>query len=212
MAFFQSIPDMFSGQPLPHAEYASDSLLELTRKNVAVSKLDDQALSFFRTNGGAAWRLSATWSSRGSGFLAGCDGLVPGFCLHDELEWMTKAGLSPLQALQTATINPARVLWTREHAGHDRRRQACRPGAARSRPVDGHPQHTPHQRRARTRPASVEARHRPHPCGSQALTSISWQRRVTVSTPLRIPGCESFARPRGSRRRARRLLPARRDA
>jgi len=29
--------------------------------------------------------------SRGNRFLAGCDGLVPGFCLHDELEWFTKA-------------------------------------------------------------------------------------------------------------------------
>jgi imidazolonepropionase-like amidohydrolase len=49
-------------------------------------------------------------SSLGNRFLAGCDGLVPGFCLHDELEWFTKAGFSPLQALQTATINPARFL------------------------------------------------------------------------------------------------------
>ena len=48
--------------------------------------------------------------SRGNRFLAGCDGLVPGFCLHDELEWFTKAGFSPLEALQTATINPARFL------------------------------------------------------------------------------------------------------
>lgn len=32
----------------------------------------------------------------------------PGFSLHDELQLMTDAGLSPAQALQTATINPAR--------------------------------------------------------------------------------------------------------
>lgn len=31
----------------------------------------------------------------------------PGFSLHDELEIMVEAGLTPLQALQTATINPA---------------------------------------------------------------------------------------------------------
>jgi imidazolonepropionase-like amidohydrolase len=46
----------------------------------------------------------------GVGFLAGCDGLVPGFCLHDELEWMTNAGLTPLEALRTATVNPAAFL------------------------------------------------------------------------------------------------------
>lgn len=34
----------------------------------------------------------------------------PGFSLHDELQLMVEAGLSPLQALQTATINPALFL------------------------------------------------------------------------------------------------------
>ena len=108
MGFFQAIPDIFAGVPLPHAEYASDSLLELTRRNVAVSKLDERALSSFRSNGKRSLTAVGDLLARGSGFLAGCDGLVPGFCLHDELEWMTKAGLSPLQAIQTATINPAR--------------------------------------------------------------------------------------------------------
>jgi imidazolonepropionase-like amidohydrolase len=43
--------------------------------------------------------------------LAGTDTpalLPPGFSLHHELEILVKAGLSPLAALQTATINPAR--------------------------------------------------------------------------------------------------------
>lgn len=34
----------------------------------------------------------------------------PGFSLHDELGLLVRAGLSPLQALQTATLNPARFL------------------------------------------------------------------------------------------------------
>ena len=110
MAFFQAVPDMFSGKPLRHAEYASDSLLELTRKNVEVSKLDERALSSLRSNAKTSLAAIHDLHSRGSRFLAGCDGIVPGFCLHDELEWMTKAGLSPLQAIQTATINPARFL------------------------------------------------------------------------------------------------------
>jgi hypothetical protein len=110
MGFFQAIPDLFSGAPLPHAEYASDSLLELTRKNVTESKLDDRALTSFRSNAKRSLTAVGALLARGSGFLAGCDGLVPGFCLHDELAWMTAAGLSPLQAIQTATINPARFL------------------------------------------------------------------------------------------------------
>ena len=46
--------------------------------------------------------------------LAGTDvgipALIPGISLHEELELLVEAGLSPLQALRTATLNPARVL------------------------------------------------------------------------------------------------------
>jgi imidazolonepropionase-like amidohydrolase len=34
----------------------------------------------------------------------------PGFSIHDELGFMVQAGLTPLEALQTATINPAQFL------------------------------------------------------------------------------------------------------
>lgn len=110
ITFFQLIPDMFSGKPLPHAEYASDELLEMTRENVKASNLNEAAFAFFRTNNQTSLKKMHGLFSRGVGFLAACDGLVPGFCLHDELEWMTKAGLTPIQALQTATINPATFL------------------------------------------------------------------------------------------------------
>jgi imidazolonepropionase-like amidohydrolase len=48
-------------------------------------------------------------------FLAGTDtpagvDVVPGFSLHQELQRFVDAGFTPLQALQTATINPARFL------------------------------------------------------------------------------------------------------
>ena len=101
---------MFSGEPLPHAEHASDALLELTRSNVKESKLDDEGLAWFRANNEKSLTTIPQLVSRGVGFLAGCDGLVPGFCLHDELEWMTRAGLSPLQAIQAATLNAAKFL------------------------------------------------------------------------------------------------------
>jgi len=35
---------------------------------------------------------------------------IPGFSLHDELALLVEAGLTPLEALQTATLNPARFL------------------------------------------------------------------------------------------------------
>ena len=36
--------------------------------------------------------------------------VTPGFSLHDELELLVKAGLTPIEALQAATINPAKSL------------------------------------------------------------------------------------------------------
>lgn len=50
----------------------------------------------------------------GIGLLAGTDAIMPyvfpGFSLHDELALLVRAGLSPLAALQTATVNAAGFL------------------------------------------------------------------------------------------------------
>lgn len=58
----------------------------------------------------------------GVGFLAGTDVsnwnfTVPGVSLHDELSRFVDAGLTPLEALQTATINPAQYLGIEDAAG-----------------------------------------------------------------------------------------------
>jgi hypothetical protein len=110
MEFFQTLPDVFSGAPLPHSEYASDSLLKLTRDNVRVSHVSVKTLDKFRLANSMSPQAIHDLYVHGNRFLAGCDAMVPGFCLHDELEWLTKAGFTPLQSLQTATINPARFL------------------------------------------------------------------------------------------------------
>lgn len=48
----------------------------------------------------------------GIGILSGTDHVSPyifaGFSLHDELAMLVEAGLTPMQALQAATINPAK--------------------------------------------------------------------------------------------------------
>ena len=117
IVFFQTIPNVFSGQPLPHVEYASDSLLAATAKNVRSSKLTEQAYSTLRQLGKASLTAIRDLKSHGNRFLAGCDLMTPGFCLHDELEWLTRAGFSPLEALQTATINPALFLGREDSQG-----------------------------------------------------------------------------------------------
>jgi len=63
-----------------------------------------------------ASELSLTQKMHKSGvmFLAGTDtpnpSILPGFALHDELKLLVTAGFSPMEALQSATLNPARYL------------------------------------------------------------------------------------------------------
>ncbi|HET6646978.1 MAG TPA: amidohydrolase family protein [Pyrinomonadaceae bacterium] len=56
--------------------------------------------------------LVASMQQRGVGILAGTDDANPyamvGFGLHDELAMLVDAGLTPIQALQAATLNPAK--------------------------------------------------------------------------------------------------------
>ncbi len=56
--------------------------------------------------------IVADMNDAGVGLLAGSDagelGLIYGFSLHEELVSLQNAGLTPLEVLQTATINPAK--------------------------------------------------------------------------------------------------------
>jgi imidazolonepropionase-like amidohydrolase len=66
----------------------------------------------------AAWRARLVESARvleqavdaGLLVVAGTDKGVPGFSLHRELELYVAGGMTPLQAIQTATIFPARAM------------------------------------------------------------------------------------------------------
>ena len=66
-------------------------------------------------------RLVFEMQRAGVGILAGSDvgevGLVCGFSLHDEILSLQNAGLTPLQALQSATINPAKYQNTTDTIG-----------------------------------------------------------------------------------------------
>lgn len=57
----------------------------------------------------------------GVGILAGTDTgnpyCFPGFGLHDELEFLVQAGLTPMEALQAATRNPARFMGREKELG-----------------------------------------------------------------------------------------------
>ena len=68
-------------------------------------------------------RMSLVGEMEGAGvpLLAGSDAANPfviwGFSLHEELVLMVEAGLSPLQALQAATLNPARFMEATDSVG-----------------------------------------------------------------------------------------------
>ncbi len=73
--------------------------------------------------------LVAALHRAGVPLLAGTDSadafVLPGFSLHQELELLVAAGLTPLQALQTATVNPARFLARERARGQVNRGQAA---------------------------------------------------------------------------------------
>ena len=62
-------------------------------------------------------------------FLAGVDVrnhyLYPGFSLHEELALLVEAGLTPMEALQAATINPAKFLGTTDPSATIEKRKNC---------------------------------------------------------------------------------------
>lgn len=72
----------------------------------------------------AQWNMETVAEMHKAGvlLLAGTDcpptpAYTPGFALHYELKAMVQAGLSPLAALQTATINPARFFGISKEVG-----------------------------------------------------------------------------------------------
>jgi imidazolonepropionase-like amidohydrolase len=55
-------------------------------------------------------KMTGALHRAGVPIVAGSDVGVPGHTLHRELELYVKAGLTPLEAIQAATIVPARVM------------------------------------------------------------------------------------------------------
>lgn len=66
-------------------------------------------------------RMVGEMYKAGVPILAGTDVLnpycLPGFSLHDELDYLVKAGLTPIDALRAATLNPARFLEATDSLG-----------------------------------------------------------------------------------------------
>ncbi len=84
-------------------------------KNSYTNRFDmDDVREYLRPNLEFMQKLTKAFEDAGVPLLAGTDAVmnivVPGFSLHDDLQELVDAGLTPYEALQCATVNPARFL------------------------------------------------------------------------------------------------------
>jgi imidazolonepropionase-like amidohydrolase len=87
-----------------------------------LATLDTDPLSYRERYVQMEMEMTFAMHKAGVPLLAGTDTaagvyVVPGFSLHEEIELFVEAGLTPMQALQTATSNPARFLGTEATMG-----------------------------------------------------------------------------------------------
>ncbi len=103
--------------PDPRRRYLSPGLVDHWDRAFPVEpfELDPRLIALRRQGDTAFAALVTTFHAGGVGLLLGTDlgtrEIYPGFSVHDELALLVeRAGLAPLQALRTATSNPARYL------------------------------------------------------------------------------------------------------
>jgi imidazolonepropionase-like amidohydrolase len=95
----------------PHLKYFPDYVRGMI---LPESKATDEELAENKRHFQKEMEIVRAMHRAGVRFLAGADApnpySVPGFGLHDELALLVRAGFTPLEALQTATRNPAEFL------------------------------------------------------------------------------------------------------
>ena len=105
-----------SGLNADHLAYAGKFLREMWAGNQSLFATPEAARAMrARAEVGAV--VVSDMAKAGVGILAGCDAMIAGFCLHDELVAMVRGGMTPVAALQTATLNPARYLGLEQKIG-----------------------------------------------------------------------------------------------
>jgi imidazolonepropionase-like amidohydrolase len=97
--------------------YATKSVRALWAGNQSVSPNAAAAARVLRQRAEIGAAVTKDMANAGVGILAGCDTMIAGFCVHDELAAMVRGGMTPIAALQTATINPARYFGLQETTG-----------------------------------------------------------------------------------------------
>jgi imidazolonepropionase-like amidohydrolase len=98
-----------------HLAYAGKSLRAFWAGNQSLAS--PETARIFRAGAEVGAVVTKDMAKAGVGILAGCDSMIAGFCVHDELAAMVQGGMTPLAALQTATLNPARYFGLQQTAG-----------------------------------------------------------------------------------------------
>ncbi len=105
-----AFPDRTDPAEVTFAKYIPRPLRERTKeiKDAILKELNPEDFSSGKPLYQKQMELMTLMKSAGVKFLAGTDmPLSPGFTLHEELSLLVQAGLTPMEALQSATRNPA---------------------------------------------------------------------------------------------------------
>ena len=110
-------PDMLRDPRLEYLSPAQRRRFESLREIYVSSSTEREVADYRRVIYGIVVNLQRA----GVGLLAGTDATggfpIHGFGIHDELEELVSAGLTPAEALRTATLNPARYLGATDSLG-----------------------------------------------------------------------------------------------
>jgi hypothetical protein len=104
---------------LDYATPGFRSQWETARQRYVSAFSETESAAFFRL----LLRIVSILQRASVGLLAGTDApvasafAVPGFSLHQELELLVRAGLTPIEALRTATLQPARYFGMEDAIG-----------------------------------------------------------------------------------------------
>jgi imidazolonepropionase-like amidohydrolase len=113
----------FAASPDPRNRYAAAAMKSVWDKHQPVPKnLPAETAAARKAVFERLLELVGLMRREGVQILAGTDAggirdVVPGFSLHDELQLLVRAGLTPLEALRAATLNPAKFLRAEDRLG-----------------------------------------------------------------------------------------------
>lgn len=82
--------------------YANKRFLEMHAGNQSFFVKRPEIVGILKDLAEVAKVVTRDMAAAGVGLLAGCDAMIAGFCVHDELATMARGGLTPLAALRPA--------------------------------------------------------------------------------------------------------------